>query len=96
MCFYLLATQTNRKNGRKNVPLIVYITLIVLLSTLFMGSLAAFTQLAFIDNRNYPGGPAQYMTDMFSIPVDEVGNVSFVLTNWLCDGLIVSKIHVCF
>lgn len=73
----------------KNLPLIAYISTIVLLGTLFMGSLAEFTQLAFVDNRNYPGGPAQYETDMFSIPVDEMGNVSFVLANWLCDGLIV-------
>ena len=60
-----------------------------------MGSLAKFTQLAFIDNRNFPGGPSAFENDEFSIPVDELGNVAFVLNNWLCDAVIVSTSVIC-
>lgn len=58
-----------------------------------MGSLAEFTQLAFIDNRNFPGGPNAYENVMFAIPVDSMGNVSAALQNWLCDALLVSHVN---
>lgn len=59
-----------------------------------MVSLAAFTQMAFIDNRNYPGGPDAFENDMFSIPIDNAGNVAFVLSNWLSDAVVVSQHRV--
>ena len=62
-----------------------------ILSTLFYASNVQYTQLAFIDNRNIPGGPTAYELSMFSIPIDELGNVCAVMTTWLCDALIVSK-----
>lgn len=40
---------------------------------------------AFIDQREYPGGPSAYEDDMFSIPVDMLANVTLVICNWLCD-----------
>jgi hypothetical protein len=47
------------------------------------------TELSFIDNRLYPGGPSAFENDMFSIPPDELGNVTFVLANWFADALVV-------
>jgi hypothetical protein len=89
ICFHLLVIQINRTNYRKLGILLLYISLAFILVTLFMGSLAQYTQLAFIENRNYPGGPSAYEEDMFSIPIDEMGNVSFVVGNWLADAVIV-------
>ena len=90
MCFYLLYQQTTRQNVRNQLSTLLFCCVIFILGTLFMGSLAKYTQLAFIDNRNFPGGPSAYENAMFSIPIDEIGNVSFVLANWLCDAVIVS------
>lgn len=89
ICFGLLARKTTRSNYKSNAPLLVFITIIFMLGSFFMGAGAKFTQLAFIENRNYPGGPAAYEQAMFWIPVDELGNVSFVIGNWLMDLLLV-------
>lgn len=94
MCFYLLYQQSSRRLDapRNQIATLLFCCVIFILGTLFMGSLAKYTQLAFIDNRNFPGGPSAYENVMFSIPVDEIGNVSFVLANWLCDAVIVSLV----
>ncbi|KZT08005.1 uncharacterized protein LAESUDRAFT_677219 [Laetiporus sulphureus 93-53] len=96
ICFGLLARKTTRSNYKSNVPLLVFITVIFMLGSFFMGAGAKFTQLAFIENRNYPGGPAAYEQAMFWIPVDELGNVSFVIGNWLMDLLLVWRCMVIY
>ena len=91
LSFYLLVREKNRVEFKQRLPLLIYITASFLLGTLFMIALAAFTQMAFIDDRNYPGGPNAFENNMFSIPIDNSGNAAFVLSNWLSDALVVSN-----
>src|SRR5882757_9721079 len=62
MCFNLLWQQmiTRRTNYKQPLSLLIYITVSFILCTLFIASLADFTQLAFIQDRNYPGGPSAF------------------------------------
>ncbi|TRM69184.1 hypothetical protein BD626DRAFT_544008 [Schizophyllum amplum] len=85
-----------RKNDIRNVALLVYICVIFGLGTLYMGGLLKFTQLCFIDQREYPGGPSAYEDDMFSIPVDMLANVTLVICNWLCDIINVWRCFVIY
>ncbi|KAI9461088.1 hypothetical protein HD554DRAFT_2131070 [Boletus coccyginus] len=94
LSFHLLTRQENRVEFKKRIPLLIYITLTFLLGTIFMISLAAFTQMAFIDDRNYPGGPNAFENDMFSIPLDNMGNAAFTLSNWFCDALLVRSSEI--
>jgi len=98
MSFYLLLQQWRfGKTSKKiNVFLLTYITVMFILSTLFYAANAQFTQLAFIDNRDFPGGPNQFEQVMFSIPIDELGNVCAILTTWLADAMIVWRCQVIF
>ncbi|KAG2052037.1 hypothetical protein BDR06DRAFT_915872 [Suillus hirtellus] len=96
MCFHLLIRQMTRANYKKSLPLLIYITTDVILGTLFMASLADFTQLAFIQYRDYPGGPNAFENDMFGIPVDMLGNVCGVLMMALSDGLVVWRCMVIY
>ncbi|KAG6810538.1 hypothetical protein H0H92_011425 [Tricholoma furcatifolium] len=89
MCFTLLVQQTTRSNLKKQIPMIAYISALFICSTLFIAANSEMTRLAFVDNRNFPGGPSAYEEVMFSIPVDNLGNVVFVIANWLADGLMV-------
>ena len=88
--FRHLMHKRNRAEFKNRLPLLIYITITFLLSTLYMISQAAFTQMAFIDDRDYPGGPSAFENNEFSIPVDDVGNTAFILTSWLSDALVVS------
>ncbi|KAI0259602.1 hypothetical protein BC834DRAFT_962042 [Gloeopeniophorella convolvens] len=96
ICLNILVKQTNRTNIKIKGAFIAYITILFILGTIFMAASAEFTQLAFIDNRNYPGGPAAYENAMFSIPVDMAGNVAFVLTTWFADALLVWRCMVIY
>ncbi|KAG1871321.1 hypothetical protein DFJ58DRAFT_763319 [Suillus subalutaceus] len=96
MCFHLLFRQMNRMNYKKHLPLLLYITTTFILSTLFMAALADFTQLAFIQYRDYPGGPNAFENEMFGIPVDNLGNVCGFLTMMLSDGLVVWRCMVIY
>jgi len=88
ICFTLLWRQINQSNKRRQLSLLAFVTVIFILGTLFMGSAAKFTQLAFIEDRNYPGGPGAYEPAIFSIPVGKTGNISLVIGNFLMDALL--------
>lgn len=88
-CLRALLLNINRENRKQRIFFLVYISILFILGTLFMAACAQMTQLSFVQYRNYPTGPSGYENDEFSIPVDELGNVSFVLTNWFADALLV-------
>jgi hypothetical protein len=69
----------------------LYVGVVFLLCTLFVTSNTAFTQMAFIDDRNFPGGPSAYESDEFSIPVDNISNVAYVIANWCTDAVLVGE-----
>lgn len=87
ICFKLLVQQTNRENYRRQLFFLSFITLVFILGTVFVYSNSEFTQLAFVDDRDFPGGPAMFEDKMFWIPVDELGVVSWVVGNWMMDML---------
>ena len=91
-CFVLLWKQISRDNLRQKLPFMIYICVMFSLGTIFMVCSAAFTQMAFITHRNYPGGPNAVENDFLSAPIDEGGNVAFVMAAWLADGLLV-RLH---
>lgn len=90
--FYLLVRGSTPSNRLRSISLLVYIFVQFTLATLFVAACSDFTQLSFIDNREYPGGPGQYEIDMFATPIDELGTVSYVLSNWLADALLVNEL----
>lgn len=51
-----------------------------------------FNQKAWIDNRNYPGGPLGYLQEQQAIAVDTVGNAAGCITTFLADGFLVSHL----
>ena len=91
LCVQALWNRLKRRdvNRRRNLFFLLYVCVMFAFGSLFLGSNSKFTQLAFINNRGYPGGPSAYEEQMFSITADEVGNVSYVLSNWLADSLLV-------
>ncbi|KXN87292.1 hypothetical protein AN958_08981 [Leucoagaricus sp. SymC.cos] len=96
MTCYFLWTRRDPINKRQNTFLMCYISIIFVLSVLTMGSMLEFTQLSFIDGRIIPGGPATFENQMFSLPIDNLGNVVIVLTSWFCDIINVWRCFVIY
>ncbi|PPQ94610.1 hypothetical protein CVT25_011404 [Psilocybe cyanescens] len=88
MSFVQLIRTTNKSNLASKLPLLLYISVIFFLGTLIIGAGSKMTQLSFIDYRMIPGGPAVFEEVEFSIPIDEIANVAYVLANWFADGMV--------
>lgn len=84
-----LETKHDIRAKRQTISLLIYVCVIFILSTLTMASQAQMTQLGFIDNRNFPGGPAAYEELKFSSPISSLGNYCVSLMNWFSDTLLV-------
>lgn len=91
LCFHALWNRLKRKDTsyRRNLFFLLYVCVQFVFGSLFLGSNSKFTQLAFVNYRGFPGGPSAYEEQMFSIGIDEIANVSYVLANWLADSLLV-------
>ena len=84
-----LDIKRDSRTSQQTRCLLIYVCVMFILSTLTIASQAEMTQLGFIENRNFPGGPAAYEELMFSIPISSLGNYCFSLMNWFSDSLLV-------
>ncbi|KAJ7614910.1 hypothetical protein FB45DRAFT_936393, partial [Roridomyces roridus] len=78
ICFYLLIQRRMGSHSKRSVLFLVNISIDIILACLFQGSIA----------KAKFGGPAAFEAAEFSIPVDEIENVAFVLTDWFSDALL--------
>ncbi|KAH7919115.1 hypothetical protein BV22DRAFT_1023530 [Leucogyrophana mollusca] len=95
-CFRAILRGTTRSNYKKQLPLLLFVAIAFILSTLFTASMTEFTNLAFIDDREYPGGPGAYSRNMFHIPQNEIANVSFVLLTLCADILVLWRCMIIY
>ncbi|KAH7909057.1 hypothetical protein BJ138DRAFT_275152 [Hygrophoropsis aurantiaca] len=86
-CFRSLLRKTTRTNYKRQLPFLIFVALAFVLSTVFTVSMTEFANLAFIENRNYPGGPGAWASVMFHIPQNRPAIVTYVLLNWGADML---------
>ena len=84
-----LETKHDTRVKRQTICLLIYVCVIFILSTLIMASQAEMTQLGFINDRGFPGGPAAYEELKFSSPISSLGNYCVCLMNWFSDSLLV-------
>ena len=61
LTFKQLIRTITKYNFTHRLCFIIYITLIFILGTLFVGAIAKMTQLSFIDYRLFPGGPCSFL-----------------------------------
>ncbi|KAF5347232.1 hypothetical protein D9756_009928 [Leucocoprinus leucothites] len=81
---FLLLKRRNAINNRKNLFLLFYVSAIFILSTLYVSGTLEFTQKAFVDGRNIPGGPGVFEATMRRLPTGMLVNITMVLKCWLC------------
>lgn len=91
ICAYELCLQVRKPNHRRQSLInLGCISLLLVLSTLYIASNAYTTQLAYVNNRNYPGGPALYADVIFYIPASIMGLFAFFAINWITDIILVT------
>ena len=89
-CFAMLVKGLRRTTLRRDVTLLVFVALIFSVNTVFAGVAMQFTMQAFVNDRDFPGGPSAYEIEEFSIPIDSVANICLIVSTFLADALLVS------
>jgi hypothetical protein len=92
ICSHFLLRRGKYTDHKRQLPLLIYVIVSFILATIIMSSLAAFAQLAFIDDRNYPGGPTSFEANMYRTATAQYGYIAFALSNWFSDSLLVSAL----
>ena len=92
-CFFMLLRGFSKSKLFRDGPLILFVFLIFCINTLFIGVLIQFTQQSFIDDRNFPGGPAAYEIVESLIPINVAGNTALIVITMLADALLVRFKH---
>ncbi|KAH7926277.1 hypothetical protein BV22DRAFT_371986 [Leucogyrophana mollusca] len=84
MCSYDLWARIRTKHTRtkRDTLLFLYVLTMFSITTTAFATNSQFIQLAFVNNRNYPGGPGAYVYAMYSIPVNTISNGMSLLSNW--------------
>ncbi|KAJ7929590.1 hypothetical protein B0H13DRAFT_1596114 [Mycena leptocephala] len=83
-----------RKLGRQPMILMFYMTLMLLIESLFIAVQSRTIQMIYIDNRNYPGGPWQFFLDTQSAAVDVIFFATLFLLTFLSDLLVLWRCWV--
>ena len=79
--------------------LVAYTAISFSFVTIFTAANLDIQSISYIDNREFPGtdqqppGPLGYQYLIYSAPLSIVGNLMFVLNNWLADGLLASSAY---
>ncbi|KAJ3712334.1 hypothetical protein DFJ43DRAFT_77685 [Lentinula guzmanii] len=83
-----------RKQSRKALFLLAYITLLLSVSTIFLIVQARTVQLMYVDNRNYPGGPWPFFLATQNWAVNTIFDASLFTLTFLSDGLMLWRCWV--
>ena len=72
--------------------MLAYITLALIIQTIYCADQARTVQIMYVDNRNYPGGPWQYfLSNNQPKALDVLFYASLFLVTFLSDLLVVSR-----
>lgn len=88
-CFFMLLRGFKKSKLLRDGPLVVFTVLIFSLNTTFIGLIIQLTQQAYVDDRNFPGGPNGYELTESLIPINVAGNTALVVITMLADALLV-------
>ncbi|KAI0808156.1 hypothetical protein C8Q74DRAFT_116253 [Fomes fomentarius] len=83
-----------KRGGRQTSFLLCYITLLLIVETIYAIVQARTVQVIYIENRNYPGGPWQYFLDTQNLAINVMFYATLFLITLLCDLLVLWRCWV--
>lgn len=90
----LLRSQT--RAGHRNRVWIAVLVLLFTLSSIANGAQFKFTQMIYIDNRNYPGGPSAYLVEQQTETPALICLMAYIVNNWMQDALILYRFSIIY
>ncbi|KZV91171.1 hypothetical protein EXIGLDRAFT_719627 [Exidia glandulosa HHB12029] len=94
---YLIAIYTlltSKAGWRAHVGQTLYVTLLFASATAYMSFTVTWIYQEIVLNANFPGGIVEFYVENFNSTAPLLGNVFFVITNFLADGLLLWRTWV--
>ncbi|KAJ7488133.1 hypothetical protein FB451DRAFT_1025849 [Mycena latifolia] len=91
--YYALLSRTMSKS-RMWIFWLVFNTLLFAMGTINLACSIRFNENAWVNDREYPGGPFNYLIEQQSLPFMTLGNVASILASFLSDGLLLYRAGV--
>jgi len=88
----LFLWNVRKSRGRQSIFLLGYITLLLIIETIFAAVQSRTVQDIYIDNRNYPGGPWAYFLATQYLPINVMFYATLFVLTFLADLLVVRMI----
>jgi len=95
-CITALFDPANRRREGTKWGFVIYTVLMFSFVTIFTGTISYVLSTSFIDNREFPGvgdkvppGPIGYKFFIYPKVITVISGLTFLLNNWLADGLLV-------
>ncbi|EGN92251.1 hypothetical protein SERLA73DRAFT_164145 [Serpula lacrymans var. lacrymans S7.3] len=96
-CVHFLYQRFKTSGGKRtSVFLFGYMSVMFIFGTLYTVSGSRTIQLAYVNHRDYSAGPAAYDLVIFSQPITILGSVSYTVSNWMSDGLILWRFIILY
>ncbi|KIJ44347.1 hypothetical protein M422DRAFT_30489 [Sphaerobolus stellatus SS14] len=92
MTTYYLIIERKRSNWKW----LLFVFLLFSLGTLNIVFNMHFNEQAWIDDRNYPGGPLAYLLEQQSVPIQTAGNAESILISFMADALLIYRVHILY
>ncbi|KAF8076135.1 hypothetical protein FPV67DRAFT_1664435 [Lyophyllum atratum] len=95
--FFIAAYHVLRRpqsSAKSRIFWLAFLVVLLTTSTINIACSIKFNQSAWVDERNYPGGPIQFMFEQQSRPILTLGNTASILASFLADGLLLYRAMV--
>ncbi|KAI0919681.1 hypothetical protein AcV5_001677 [Taiwanofungus camphoratus] len=89
MCAYYIVT--GKRTHWKWLPVI---SILFSMATVNICMNIHFNEMAWIDDRNYPGGPLAFLLEQQANPINTAGNSASFIATFLADGILIYRVHV--
>ncbi|KAF9030282.1 hypothetical protein BJ165DRAFT_1535735 [Panaeolus papilionaceus] len=75
---------------------LAYISVMVIMGTIYCACSARQAQLEYVNFRNFPGGPSAYSLFIFDTPIFIVGDSAYFVASWMNDALLLWRLFVLY
>lgn len=66
-----------------------YIVILFALGTIGLGADLKFTEMAYVDDRDFPGGPYAFFVEENGITINKLVYGAYIANMWLADAIVV-------
>ncbi|KIJ56237.1 hypothetical protein M422DRAFT_63167 [Sphaerobolus stellatus SS14] len=92
--FLILKPTKDATNTRKRWGFVAYLVFLLAASTINAASGIKYTELLWIDNRDFPGGPIAFSKHLYSNPMRLLGDAAYIAASFLSGGLLLWRCFI--